>query len=170
MFDIEGRMTDRKTYDISRSDGGRSVTAGHQIHDMSIRLTVDDSLRVHAIEAITDAAPFVICPQAIDAMQQVVGLKIGAGWTRAVKDLLGGARGCTHLMELLNPIATTAYQTMTIVNWKKSDKLNDHGKPAKIDSCYSYQSSKEVVLKKWPTFFTGITTRPVLLQEKNSQP
>ncbi|OWT61694.1 DUF2889 domain-containing protein [Candidimonas nitroreducens] len=160
MFDVEGRMVDRKTYDISRLDGGRSVAAGDAIHDMSIRITIDESLFVHAVDAAIDASPYVICPQAVYAMQQIVGLTIASGWTRAVKERLGGARGCTHLMELLGPMATTAYQTLVVLRWARPDKLDRQGKPVKIDSCYAYGSSRQVVRDKWPAFYTGADAKP----------
>ncbi len=112
LWDIEGRITDTKTYSFITDYRG-DVPAGAAVHDMWIRLTVDDDLEVKAIQAVTDSSPFPeICPQISPAYQAVVGLKIGRGWTRALKERLSGIHGCTHLTELLGPIATTAFQTI----------------------------------------------------------
>jgi hypothetical protein len=155
MFDIEATLIDRKTYDIERHDGGRNVASGCEIHRMSARMTIDSSLVVCAIDAAIDNSPYPICPGAVKAMQQIVGLKIGAGWNREVKQRLGGAQGCTHLTELLGPMATTAYQTLVILRWKQPTEVDAGGKPLKIGSCYAYGSSREVVRDRWPAFFEG---------------
>ena len=38
---------------------------------------------------------------------------------KEVKSRLSGPKGCTHLTELLGPIATTAIQTL--MGWRKPD-------------------------------------------------
>ena len=48
-------------------------------------------------------------------MRVIVGERIRGGWSMMVKAKLGGAAGCTHLMELLIPMATAAYQTLSSV-------------------------------------------------------
>ena len=45
-------------------------------------------------------------------MKDLIGIKIGAGWQGEVRKRIGGALGCTHLRELLAPMATTAMQAM----------------------------------------------------------
>jgi len=85
---------------------GRSVAPGEPIHDMSIRLVVDDDLNVIDIVASTDASPFDICPEATQTLQSMKGLRIGAGWSKAIRERLAGRKGCTHLNELLTPLAT----------------------------------------------------------------
>ena len=45
-------------------------------------------------------------------VRQGEGLRVGPGWRRAVRARLGGVQGCTHPVELLGPLATTAYQTV----------------------------------------------------------
>lgn len=57
---IEARMTDRKGYPLQNDY--RRVAAGGLFHDMSIRITGDDALLIHAVKACIDAAPHKICP------------------------------------------------------------------------------------------------------------
>ena len=157
LWDIEGHLIDTRTHDLDLRAESRIVTAGEPIHAMWVRLTVDDALTVRAIEAATDATPTRICPGAVAPMQSLVGLRIAPGWTNAVKQRLGGALGCTHLMELMWPIATTAYQT---VSGSRMDRMLappalGGQRPAKIDSCWAYAAEREVVKRFWPEFHRG---------------
>ena len=107
-LDIEGHITDVKTYEIPNKFRN-GIPAGEPIHDMSIRLTVDEDLTILAVEAVTDAGPFQICPNITVNFQRLKGIKIGPGWRKRVLAALGGVEGCTHLVELLWTMATTAY-------------------------------------------------------------
>src|SRR5690554_6406472 len=111
LWDVEGHLVDSKTYSFSNKERGE-VQAGEPVHEMWLRITVDDDLVIRAAEAVTDAAPYSVCPAITPNFARLVGIRIGAGFRREVKKRLGGTEGCTHLIELLGPIATTAYQTI----------------------------------------------------------
>ncbi|MSO76696.1 MAG: DUF2889 domain-containing protein [Alphaproteobacteria bacterium] len=140
LWDIEGWIVDTKTYDTARL--WRSpLGAGEAIHDMSLRLTVDVRLVIQDAVAVTDASPFAICVDAAPNMTRLKGLRIGPGWMRTVKERLGGRHGCTHIVELLGPVATTAYQTI----------FSDRG-PAKrvhprVNSCYAYAEDSPIIAR-----------------------
>jgi Protein of unknown function (DUF2889) len=154
LYDIEARITDTKSQPLAREN--RAVLpAGAPLHDMWIRLVVDEDLLVHDVVAATDASPFGICGEAVASLAQLRGMRIAAGWTAAVKQRLAGAVGCTHLTELLIPLGTTAYQTLSQVRAARPATLNAQGRPAKIDSCYAYGSQREVVLRRWPEHYDG---------------
>jgi hypothetical protein len=106
LWDIEANMTDVKTYDVDRA------RAGEPLHNMWVRLTLDTRLVIQGIESAMDAHPRGECPHAVHPMKDLVGVKIGAGWQTEVRKRIGGALGCTHLRELLAPMATTAMQAM----------------------------------------------------------
>jgi len=152
LFEIDGRVTDTKTYDIQRSDIQRGAPAGAPIHDMWLRLVVDDDLVVRDLLAVTDASPYDVCRDAVAPMAKIIGERIKPGWSNMVKSKLGGAQGCTHLMELLLPLATAAYQTIQPVRLGRPDALDAAGRPSKIDSCYAYAADREVVARRWPQF------------------
>src|SRR5215472_14521039 len=109
LWDIEGHMTDRKTYAFDNDERG-NIAAGVPVHDMWVRVTLDDAMVITAIEAVTDASPFRMCPEITPNFQRLVGLSIRPGFLPKVKQLVGGAQGCTHIVELMGPIATTAFQ------------------------------------------------------------
>ncbi len=171
LWDIEGRITDRKRYSYDSSERG-TVAAGTPVHDMWIRLTVDDTLLVHAIEAVTDTAPYpATCPGIAAAYQQVVGLRIGPGWTRALKERLGGVHGCTHLSELLGPIATTAFQT--VIPFKSREERarrkpqgQTQGQDGEtspfplLNTCHTFRADGPVVAKYAPHLAGPVPERP----------
>jgi len=157
LWDIEGRMTDSKTYSFPNEYRGE-IKAGEPLHDMRIRLTLDDHFIVKDIEVVTDGSPFAICPDVAPNFAVVKGLKVGAGWNKALRELLGGTRGCTHHVEMLGAMATVAYQTL----WSKGGRDQDEKKeaestrrPAILDSCHALASDSPVVKKIWPKFYTG---------------
>lgn len=159
LYEVEGRVTDRKPHDfVPLRGGGRQVPANEPIHDMGVRLVYDDQLVVHAVETFTEAAPYAMCPQGGRALQSIKGLRMTSGWSKAVRSRLGGERSCTHLMELLIPLATVAYQSLSYPNRARPERLDATGRPVKIDSCYAYGAQRELVLRQWPEFHRP--TRP----------
>ena len=166
LWDIEGHLTDTKTYDFSNMDRG-PVPAGEPVHEMWLRITVDDDLLVHATIASTDYAPFNICPGAVANFSKIKGIKIGPGFQKEVVRLVGGSLGCTHLRELLGPMATTAIQTIVPIRTKK-----DNGNVARISSLVGYlprlcpgaarwYSASGPTISPTPSPNTGPTTVPL---------
>jgi Protein of unknown function (DUF2889) len=154
LYEVEARITDTKSQPL-KLERGTVLAPGAALHDMWIRMVFDEDLVVHDVVAVTDASPFGICREAVDSLAQLKGMRIGAGWTAAVKQKLAGAAGCTHLTELLIPLATTAFQTLSPVRMARPVTLNVKGRPAKIDSCYAYGSTREVVQRRWPEHYDG---------------
>lgn len=111
LWDIEAFMVDTKTYAFHNSWRG-DMQPGTPLHGMALRITLDEKFVVHDIEAVTDHSPFPACPDILPNFSRLKGERIGRGWGRRVKELLGGVQGCTHLVELLAPVATTAFQTI----------------------------------------------------------
>ena len=183
LWDIEGRITDEKTYDHANEWRG-SLKPGDFVHDMSIRLTIDHRFTIVDVEAVTDSSPYRICGDIAPNFRKLIGLRIGAGFTRAVKERLGGVHGCTHLVELLGPVATTAFQT---AGSRKANELQNAyrqkiGKPAKprdpnqpqrkpymLDNCHTWASDSEVTRRWVPQFYTGPDADAVREAAKNKE-
>jgi hypothetical protein len=148
LWDIEAHMTDRKCY--ATHNDHRSVSAGAPFHAMALRVTMDDALLIHDVSACIDAAPFRLCPAIAREVQCLVGLRIGGGFMTELRRQLGGVRGCTHLVELFGPLATTAIQTVHPLRRTSTGRETD--RPAQIDGCHALAASGEVVAKYWPGF------------------
>jgi len=155
LWDIEGHLTDVKSYGF-RNDWRGEIGPGTPIHDMWIRLTVDDALTVQDIEVATDASPFRICPEVAPNFAAVKGLTIGPGWNRRIKELLRGRQGCTHLVEMLGALATVAIQTQVREREKRAaTEAGPPKRPVFLDSCHALASDGEVAKRFWPAFYTG---------------
>lgn len=152
LFELEGRVTDRKPHDFVPWRGGESVGAGLPIHDMGVRLVFDLALCIHQVQTFTEAAPYPQCPEGGRALQSLVGLRMTSGWSKEVRSRLAGASSCTHLMELLIPMATTAFQSLSEEHRGRAERVDALGKPLKIDSCYAYGAARELVRVHWPQF------------------
>lgn len=161
LWDIEGHLTDTKTYAFDSDYRGR-VGAGEPVHDMWVRLTVDDNLILRGIEAVTDRSPFPVCPAIAPNFERLVGLSIRPGFLSRVRERLGGVEGCTHLVELMGPIATTAYQTIYPYRQRLARQRGDappqppKERPRLIDTCHAFRSDGEIVKRLWPDYYTGV--------------
>lgn len=160
LYEIEGRLRDQKPHDFAPPNDASLVPAGQPLHDMGVRLVFDRSMQVLEVHTFTHTAPYPPCPQAGQALQSLVGLCMASGWNKEVRSRLAGVRSCTHLVELLGPMATTAFQSLAVANMAGPDRLTAAGVPVQIDSCYAYSAERELVLKRWPRFYRppGVTT------------
>ena len=144
LYDIEAELTDHKTYDFP-SDFRGTVTPDLAVHHMVLRITIDRDRVIQHAEAITITGPYAICPTANTVFDNLVGLQIGPGWRRKVQAAIGGRHGCTHITELLGPVATIAYQTLygeEARQKRQSGTLSDQDKQASrsqlANSCVGY--------------------------------
>lgn len=151
LWDIEAHMTDRKTYPFPNAHRGE-IAPGEPLHDMWLRLTLDEHLVVQKAEAATDAGPFRVCGDITPAFAKLEGLKVGPGWRARVKERVGGVKGCTHLTELLVPIATVAIQTILS---ERAKTARPKRKPGHLDSCYALRTDGEVVEEFFPEWYRG---------------
>jgi hypothetical protein len=151
LYEVVGHLTDKKTYPFRLQLAEKDLPAGEPVHDMELRMVVDGNLTVHDIKATMNATPFGVCLEAQGTLAPIKGLRIAAGWNKKVRDLLGGAASCSHLMELLGPMATTALQGLAPKRIKEIEQPeNEHLRQAKINSCYAYGESRTVVARLWP--------------------
>ena len=150
-WDIEGRMTDVKSFSMANVDRGGQIEAGEPLHDISLTLTIDRTMTIKAARAAIDYSPFRQCDAITDAFQKLVGLRILPGFSKQVKALFSGTKGCTHLLELLPPISTTAYQTLwQSPNGYEGDDPEVHG--FLLNSCHALAADGEVVRSNWPEY------------------
>ncbi len=155
LWDIEAQMCDTRTYDCGYDENHRGgvIRAGEPVHDMSLRLTIDLDFVIQDAQAASDHTPFDICTRAAVEMQALVGLQIGRGWMKRVRERIGTNRSCTHLMDLLGPIAATAYQTLHAALEERERELSEPQRPKILDTCMALVSDGDIVKKRWPEFY-----------------
>ena len=153
LWDIEAHLTDVKSYEIESYWRGK-LAPGKPVHDMWVRLTIDDDLCIQAIETASDATPYEPCSKVAENFQAMVGLHIAPGWVRQIKTRVGGVKGCTHLRELMSVLATVAFQTIFPLREKELMAGGDR-KPPMLDSCGAWASTSPVVKEQYPGWYTG---------------
>jgi hypothetical protein len=157
LWDIDGWITDVKFQAFGNWDRGE-VPAGEPIHGMGLRMTVDEKMVIHDLVAVTDFSPYSICPNVTPNFRKLIGLTLAKGFKKSVQEILGGTHGCVHLVDLLGPVATTAYQTIGFRKKHSPLAQNADGetvKPGFINTCHTWSTDGPIVKKEFPAFYTG---------------
>ncbi len=159
LFDIEGEIIDTKAYPFDNHYRGE-LQPGDPIHHMRVRITVDEDLRIRAAEAVSLSTPYEVCRLAAPNFERLVGIRIGPGYMRRVKERYGRDQGCTHILELLYPMGTTAFQTVfPYREYQRRQKGMSEGDAMQngppLNSCYAFSSHSPVVKHLWPENYDG---------------
>ncbi len=116
------------------------------IHHMRVTVTVSiDDMVIRDVCARTLIGPTEFCREIETAYDALKGLTLRRGFRQAVKARVGGVGGCTHLTELLGPLATTAIQSgfavgRAVRNGRRpADQPGPMPKPAVIGTCHTYR-------------------------------
>ena len=152
LFEIEAELLDTKNYNFQNHDRG-IIKKNEPIHQMKIKLVIDENLFVIDAEAKTENSPYSICKNANSNFRKIIGLQIKSGWKREITKLIGGTNGCTHITELLSSVATGAFQT--IYPYKSKQKKENEtslkkDKPLLLGTCHAFNTKSEVVKRLWP--------------------
>lgn len=144
LYDIEGHLCDTKAVDFKLQSGMRA--AGTPIHEMWLRLTINQQLDIVDAEAVTDAMPYEgACDQIVPEYRALIGLSIRPGFTYRIRELFGGTRGCTHITDLIGSVATTAFQTLA-----GQIKQGGEKQPFQLDRCHALRVGGDVVAQYYP--------------------
>jgi len=164
LWEVEARLVDTKPF-IQAADRYRGeLKPGDAVHDIRLRLAVDDAMKVHEAEATMAETPYPTCIEVEPVLQRLVGESIGKGWREVVRRKIGRLEGCTHLSELLGPAVTTLFQTMSYGKEPEGrDSLDDQRhsgeRPFFIGGCHSWRTDGPIVAEKFPQFATKPAAR-----------
>lgn len=154
MLDVEGSMRDLSAEGTDLYF--KKLHAGEAIHGMRITMTVDSELVIRHLRVHTEAAPTPYCAESNPGYHALQGLRIGPGFTREARAIVGGTKGCTHLTELLGPLATTAMQTLFALRREAGGVRAIHAMPGKLPkpsiagTCQAYRADGEALKIIWP--------------------
>jgi hypothetical protein len=136
---VEGKLTDTRISQSPPQDPGPGPVT---VHDLIARLWVQGpDLTIAAVEAEMPNVPREMCPQALPAVQKLVGLKVITGFTQKVKDLIGDVKGCSHLTNLFLTLGPAAVQGYFAAYGRASGaRPLDHPALSRvIDSCHVWR-------------------------------
>jgi hypothetical protein len=151
LYDLEAHLVDTKTHTKESPAGNRM--AGEPIHDMWLRITVDESLTIVEAEAAFDSLPYEgHCDRIAPDYGQLAGLRLAPGFNAKVRSMFGGTRGCTHVTDLIGVLATLAFQTMAN---RRAREEQDVRQPFQLDRCHALSTTGPVVAKYYPKWYLG---------------
>lgn len=150
-WDIEARLIDTKDIDYPLASGLRP--RGEPVHDMWVRVTIDRAMNVLDATAAADAVPY---PGGCDAItptyRKLVGLNLMNGFRRAIGELFGTVRGCSHITELVSLLPTAAIQTFASL-MRDNEGHTPGERPFQLDQCHALETTSETVRRYYPRWF-----------------
>ncbi len=159
LWEVDATLGDVKTHDVSLASVTRE--AGSPIHEMQLRLVVDERLDVLEAGSQTRWMPYEgICDEHDNAYGRLVGLNLMRGFRKAVLERLNGVQGCTHLTELALVLPTAVLQAFA------GDVIDTGGEqgdqvPFQIDRCHALRSNGEAVRLHYPRWYRPALADPV---------
>ena len=152
LWEVDAHITDVRTREVRMATG--LLAAGEPIHDMLVRLVVDESFNVVEAGAQTLAMPY---PGQCDAFSEVygrlVGLNLMRGFRQAVKERLGGVQGCTHINELTQVLPTAVVQAFAGEVIDTRGDREDSQQPFQIDRCHALRADGLTVKTYYPRWY-----------------
>ena len=156
LWEVDARLVDVKTRDARLA---RSVRpAGEPIHDLLLRLVIDERFNIVEAGSDTRAMPYpgecdVFGGAAADAYGRLVGLNLMHNFRQAVRHRLGGVQGCTHLTEMSQTLPTAVVQAFAgiVIDTRGDDASSE--RPFQIDRCHALRADGAVVREHYPRWF-----------------
>lgn len=151
-WEVDAEISDVKTRDATLAGGLRK--AGDPIHDMLLRIVVDEQFNVLEAGSETRWMPYPgHCDDHEDAYAKLVGLNLMQGFRAAVKERLGGTVGCTHLTELTQVLPTAVVQAFAGEVLDTREDSPSGRQPFQIDRCHALRSDGEAVRLHYPRWY-----------------
>lgn len=149
LLEIDGRFVDTRPFDYVSEFRGQ-CPAGSALHHMQVRLTVARSRLIVALVSAMPATPYESCVEVNGNFQRLVGVSIGRGFRKLLRERLGGVEGCTHIIALLEAMAAAVVQAFA--SEARMPRLTGAPQIVRIwrsnemeDSCYSFRSDGPVM-------------------------
>jgi hypothetical protein len=162
-------------HDVKTRDtvlGGKTRPAGEPIHDMLLRLVIDEQFNVLEAGSETRRMPYPgVCNDHGDAYAALVGLNLMRGFRFAVQERLGGTAGCTHLTELTQVLPTAVVQAFAgdVID-TQGDDGPDAKQPFQLDRCHALRTDGPAVRAHYPRWYrpsAGQVVTPAVPRSQN---
>jgi Protein of unknown function (DUF2889) len=152
LWEVDAQLTDVRTREAKLPSGSRP--AGDPIHDMLLRLVVDERFNIVEAGAETLAMPYPeSCNDYGDAYARLVGLNLMRRFRHGVKQRLGGVLGCTHITELTQDLPTAVVQAFAGTVIDTRGEADAAEQPFQIDRCHALRADGEAVRIHYPRWY-----------------
>ena len=152
LWEVDAHLTDTRPRATPMATG--ELPAGAPIHDMLLRLVIDESFNVLEAGSQTSAMPYPgECDNLGDTYGRLVGLNLMRGFRQAVKERLGGVKGCTHLTELSQVLPTAVVQAFAGEVIDTRGDAAGSTQPFQIDRCHALRAEGDAVKTYYPRWY-----------------
>lgn len=152
LWEVDAQISDVRSRETRMATGMRP--AGAPIHDMLLRLVVDEQFNVIEAGAQTRAMPYPgECDTYGHVYERLVGLNLMRGFRHAVKERLGGVQGCTHITELTQVLPTAVVQAFAGEVLDTRGDSDDSQQPFQIDRCHALRADGQAVKTFYPRWY-----------------
>lgn len=174
LWEIEAGVVDEKGEDMPFRS--RPVVGpGETLHDMMITFLIDDDAVIRDVGTRMRTVPWAACPESLAAYRRLVGLQIGVGFMRAVRERVGGVAGCTHLTDLITQIGNTYTQAIwpTLISRQFSAepdprKWTDRRAVGFVGGCSAWRPDGATLRQEYPELAEGAA--PAADEDRRSGP
>ncbi len=149
LVDIDARFIDTRPFAYDNAFRGH-CEAGSALHNMQMRVTLDRSRHIVALVSAMPSTPYNTCIGVNPNFQRLLGLSVGRGFRKAVRELLGGTEGCTHILAMLDVLSAAAVQAFASDAY--APRQPGDAPPVRVwkidalvDTCFSYRADGEVM-------------------------
>ena len=156
LWQIEAEVSDEKGQ-LMPFASRPAIEPGQLIHHLSLCVVIDDDYQILDARARTLTAPWTSCGGVDDDYRKLIGLRIGPGFSREVREALGGPLGCTHLTDLLVQVGNTYMQSSwpdRVARQRRSSadprEWPDTRTLSFIDQCHAWRAGSEVIAAEYP--------------------
>ncbi len=152
LWEVDAQLTDLRTRASTLASG--APPAGQPIHDMLLRLVVDERFNIVEAGAETRAMPYPgMCNDHGDAYARLAGLNLMHRFRQGVKQRLGGVLGCTHITEMTQDLPTAVVQAFagTVIDTRGDADTAEQ--PFQIDRCHALRADGEAVRIHYPRWY-----------------
>ncbi|NMG73373.1 DUF2889 domain-containing protein [Aromatoleum diolicum] len=156
LWEIEATVADEKAQAVvfrSREP----VRPGEYIHHMAIAFLIDGDFNIRDVEARMMAAPWRECPEASEVYRRLIGLQIGPGFRRQIRERVGSGEGCAHLTDLITQVGNTYTQASWPDRVARQIAIDpdprhwpDGRSVAFIGSCHGWRRDGEALRREYP--------------------
>ncbi len=151
-WEVDALLTDVKTREVLL--GGKARAAGDPIHQMVLRLVINEGFDILEAGSQSLSVPYPgHCDAGPDPYRQLVGLNLMQGFRHAVRERLGGIRGCTHLTELSQLLPTAVVQAFAGDVIDTQRPALGAAQPFQIDRCHALRADGAAVALHYPRWF-----------------
>jgi hypothetical protein len=117
---VTGELKEERLVPYAGVDGDSRPP--HTVHHMIVRMRVDAaSLTIEHIDAEMPTTPHRACPESAATVKALEGWQVAPGFSRRVKQALGGVRGCSHLTALILAMAPAVVQGFWVHRRRESE-------------------------------------------------